>query len=389
MSSSVTKKRLTLVPRALVITSLLAITLASAPNRTFAQKALVPTSSVSAATAIAPCATPITTATGTIAVILQATAASPRWETQDRPRLLANLKRCAPNAKVLYSNAEGSSSNQLSLAEAAITKGAKVLMVAPVDGIAAGEIARQATAAGVKFIAYDALVLKAPVDAYVSFDNVGVGELMGQYIQAHTKTGDTIVMIGGSPQDNNAILFQQGALNVLQPLYNSKARVLGYRTLTPQWAQANAQREMEQALSKLNNNVQGVVVGNDNLALGVIAALRAQGLAGKVPVTGQDATASGLAQIIMGLQGMTVYKPIEKEAEAASILAAYFLGGITPPSGLLNGKVSNGSVSVPSILLQPISVSKSNIGSTVVKDGYWTWKTICDGVVRGVACPPM
>lgn len=328
----------------------------------------------------------ITTNSGTIAVLLQATAASPRWETQDRPRLIAGLKKYAPNATVTYANAEGSEDTQLSQAEAAISAGAKVLLVAPVDGVAAGAIARKAHAAGVAVIAYDALVLDAPVDYYVSFNNVRVGELMGEYIRDHTKQGDTIGMIGGSPQDNNAILFEQGALNILQPLYNNGSRILGFRTLTPDWKAENAQREMEQGLSKVSNHIAGVVVGNDNLATGVIAALNEQGLAGKVLVTGQDATAVGLQHIVEGQQGMTVYKPIAQEADAAAKLAAYLLGGKTPPAGFVNGSVDNHAGKVPSVLLTPISVTIANISTTVIADKFVTWDTICQGAT--VTCPP-
>ena len=319
-------------------------------------------------------------------MILQSTAASGRWESQDRPRLLNNLKAYAPNAEVIYSNGEGNASNQLRQAEAAISAGAKVLLVAPVDGVAAGEIARRADQADVDFIAYDAPVMNAPVDYYVSFDNNRVGGLMGEFVKANTKDGDQIIFISGAPQDDNAARFQQGALDVLDPLFEEGSRELGYKTFTPNWDLNNAQRETEQALSKLNDDVQAVVAANDNLATGAINALRASGLAGKVPVTGQDATATGLGQIVSGTQGMTVYKPIEGEAEAAAKLAAYLLAGKDPEAGLINGEVDNGAAEVPSVLLTPIAVTKDNIDDTVVKDEFVTWDAICKGVQ--VQCPP-
>ncbi len=355
---------------------------AEVPATQAAEKAEAPTESA----APAPSGDAITMKSGTIAVILQATSASARWETQDRPRLEAAIKKYAPNATISYANGEGNAANQLRQAEAAITAGAKVLMVAPVDGVQAGEIARKARDAGVKLIAYDALILEAPVDYYVSFDNERVGALMGEYLAKVTKDGDTIVMIGGSPTDNNATLFEKGSLSVLQPMYDAGTRKLGERTLTPEWKLENAQREMEQALSKLDNNVQGVVVGNDNLATGVIAALRAQGLAGKVPVTGQDATIVGLQQIVLGEQGMTVYKAIAAEADASAKLAAYLLDGSEPPAELVNGKVDNKAGEVPSVLLEPVAVTVDNIDSTVVADGFVTWDDICKGL--NVTCPP-
>jgi D-xylose transport system substrate-binding protein len=323
---------------------------------------------------------------GKVGVILQSTAASGRWESQDRPRLLNNLKAYAPNAEVIYSNGEGNASNQLRQAEAAISAGAKVLLVAPVDGVAAGEIARRAAQADVKFIAYDAPVMKAPVDYYVSFDNNRVGGLMGEYVKANTKDGDQVIFISGAPQDDNAARFQQGALDVLDPHFKDGTRKLGYKTFTPNWDLNNAQRETEQALSKLNDDVQGVVAANDNLATGAINALRASDLAGKIAVTGQDATATGIGQIVSGTQGMTVYKPIEGEADAAAKLAAYLLAGKEPEAGLINGEVDNGQVKVPSVLLDPIAVTKDNIEETVVKDEFVTWEAICKGVK--VQCPP-
>ena len=163
-------------------------------------------------------------------------------------------------------------------------------------------------------------------------------------------------------------------------MFDNGSRKLGYKTFTPNWDLNNAQRQMEQALSSLNDNVQAVVAANDNLATGSINALRASGLAGKVPVTGQDATATGLGQIVAGSQGMTVYKPIEGEAKAAAQLVSCLLAGQEPPAGLINGKTDNGKGDVPSVLLEPIEVTKDNIADTVVKDQFVTWDEICKGV---------
>lgn len=325
-------------------------------------------------------------ADGKVAVILQSTSASGRWESQDKPRLLENIATFAPNAEVVYSNGEGQAANQLNQAEAAISAGAKVILVAPVDGVAAGEIARRAADADVKFVAYDAPVQNAPVDYYVSFDNIKVGALMGEYVKDNTKDGDTVVFISGAPQDDNAARFQQGAVDVLQPLFDNGTRKLGYKTFTPNWDLNNAQRQMEQALSELNDNVQAVVAANDNLATGSINALQVSGLAGKVPVTGQDATATGLGQIITGTQGMTVYKPIEGEAKAAGQLVSCLLAGQEPPADLINGNVDNGAGQVRTVLLEPIKVTRDNINDTVIKDQFVTWDDICKGVTA--PCPP-
>jgi D-xylose transport system substrate-binding protein len=173
---------------------------------------------------------------------------------------------------------------------------------------------------------------------------------------------------------------------VLQSSFDDGTLINCYQTFTPNWDLNNAQRQMEQALSKLNNNVQAVVAANDNLATGSINALRAAGLAGEVPVTGQDATATGLGQIVQGTQGMTVYKPIEGEADATGQLVAALLNGEEPPEGLINGESDNGAGNVPSVLLDPIEVTIDNIEDTVIKDEFVTWDDICKGVT--VKCPP-
>ncbi|MCL6516129.1 sugar ABC transporter substrate-binding protein [Alicyclobacillus sp.] len=312
----------------------------------------------------------------TIALLLPETATSARYETQDRPDFEQTVQQLAPNIKVIYNNAQGNATTQQQQAEAAITNGAKVLVLDPVDSKAAATIVNEAQQAGVKVISYDRLITGANVDYYVSFDNEKVGQLQGQYIADHTPKGGTVVMIDGAQTDNNALLFAKGAHDVLDPLFANGTLKKGYETYTPDWLPANGQREMEQALTQLNNKVDGVLVANDGLAGAVIQALRAQGLAGKVPVTGQDATDAGLHNILQGLQSMTVYKAVKQEAEAAAKLAVALAQGQQPDASLINGKVNNGTKDVPSVLLTPVVVTKDNIQDTVIKDGYTTMDKI-------------
>ncbi|SFU48351.1 sugar ABC transporter substrate-binding protein [Alicyclobacillus macrosporangiidus] len=312
----------------------------------------------------------------TIALLLPETATSARYETQDRPDFEQTVQQLAPNIKVIYNNAQGNATTQQQQAEAAITNGAKVLVLDPVDSKAAAAIVNEAQQAGVKVISYDRLITGANVDYYVSFDNEQVGRLQGQYIADHTPKGGTVVMINGAQTDNNALLFAKGAHDVLDPLFKNGTLKKGYETYTPDWLPANGQREMEQALTKLNNKVDGVLAANDGLAGAVIQALRAQGLAGKIPVTGQDATDAGLHNILQGLQSMTVYKAVKQEAEAAAKLAVALANGQQPEAGLVNGKVNNGAEDVPSVLLTPVVVTKDNIQDTVIKDGYTTMDKI-------------
>lgn len=314
----------------------------------------------------------------TVALLLPEYTVS-RWRKVDEPSFIKDVKADDPNVTVKTFNAGSSASTQQSQAESAITDGAKVLVVIPVDGVAAAQIVRNADQSNVKVVSYDRLIQNSDPAYYVSFNNVKVGELQGKYIADHTKKGGTIVMINGSPTDPNATMFKQGALNILQPLFDNGTFKLGYSTMTPNWNPSNALNEMQQALTKLNDKVDGVLAANDGTAGGDIKALTAVGLAGKVPVTGQDATNAGLSRIIEGIQSMTVYKNVRLEASAAAKLAVHLGTGAPLPSGFVNGKVNNGQADIPSVLATPIAVTKDNIASTVIKDGYTTWANICVG----------
>ncbi|EJY54810.1 xylose binding protein transport system [Alicyclobacillus hesperidum URH17-3-68] len=310
-----------------------------------------------------------------IAFLMPETTSSPRWEYDDRPDFIAEMKKLDPNAQIIYNNAQGSESTQLQQVESAITNGAQLLVVAPVNGYAASTIVTEASRAKVPVISYDRLIMNAKVQYYVSFNNVEVGRLQGEYIAQHTKKGGTVVMLDGAPTDPNAKQFAEGAHQVLDPLFKSGKLKLGYEQYTQNWDSATAQTEMEQALTKLNNKVNGVLAANDNLAGAAIQALTQQHIKG-IPVTGQDATDAGLHRIYYdGTQSMTVYKPIKEEAKAAADLAYDILTG-KKATGLVNGSTANGAAKIPSVLLTPIMVTKANVASTVIKDGYTTWAHI-------------
>ncbi|GGE27389.1 sugar ABC transporter substrate-binding protein [Pullulanibacillus camelliae] len=317
--------------------------------------------------------------TATIALLLPETGTSARYESQDKPDFEAAVKDLNPDIKVIYQNAQGDEQTQQKQAESAITSGAKVLVIDPQDSKAAATIVRKAQDADVKVISYDRLILNAKEDYYISFNNEKVGELQGKYIADHTPKGGTVVMINGAQSDNNALLFRKGAHTILDPLFKDKTLVKGYESYTPEWLADNALRETEQALTKLDNKVDAVLAANDGNAGAAIKALKAQGLAGKVPVTGQDATDDGLRNIVLGTQSMSVYKDVKKEATAAAQLAVALAEGKAPPKGLVNGKTNNNMTDVPSVLLDPIAVTKDNLADTVIKDGYTTWDKICTG----------
>lgn len=311
-----------------------------------------------------------------IALLLPETKTA-RYETQDKPLFEAKVKELAPDVEILYSNANQDAAQQQSQADAALTNGAKVLVLDPVDSASAASIVTKAAAQKVPVISYDRLILNAAVDYYVSFDNVQVGKLQGTaLLDKLTKDGNagkTIVMINGAPTDNNAKLFKQGAHSVL----DGKVKI-GAEYDTPDWSPDQAQTEMDQAITKLGKTgFVGVYCANDGTSGGAIAAMKGAGIDPKTrPTTGQDAELAGIQRILLGEQYMTVYKAIKPEAGAAAELAVALAKGTPVPSTLKLSTVNNGSKDVPSVLLTPIAVTKNNIKTTVVADGFWTVQQI-------------
>jgi D-xylose transport system substrate-binding protein len=230
-------------------------------------------------------------------------------------------------------------------------------------------------------IAYDRLIKGSDgVSYYISFDNEQVGKLQGSALVTALagKVQPTIVMINGSPTDNNATLFKQGAHSVL----DGKV-IIAKEYDTPDWSPDKAQREMEQALTTLNNQVYGVYAANDGTAGGAIAAMKAAGIQPLPPVTGQDAELAAIQRILAGEQYMTVYKAIKPEANAAAELAYALCHGDNPDESKINGSVNNGKADVPAMLLTPISVTKDNVMQTVVVDRFWPVDQICTADFKG------
>ncbi len=313
---------------------------------------------------------------GKIAILLPETKTA-RYESQDLPNFKAKLKELGVDVDkdLIYSNANQDASSQRQQAEAALTNGAKVLVLDPVDSDAAAAIADLAKTKNVPVISYDRLIKGSDaVSYYISFDNEQVGKLQGTSLLTALsgKTNPTVVMINGSPTDNNATLFKKGAHSVLDGKVN-----LAKEYDTPDWSPDKAQTEMQQALTALSNKVDGVYCANDGTAGGAIAAMKAQGLKPLPPVTGQDAELAGIQRILEGEQYMTVYKAIKPEAEGAAELAYDLLTGKTPAASMVNGKVNNGKMDVPSVLLVPIAVTKDNVKDTVIKDGFWKVSEVC------------
>lgn len=314
-----------------------------------------------------------------IALLLPETKTA-RYETQDRPLFEAKVEELCPDCKVLYSNADQDAAQQQSQAEAALTNGADVLVLDPVDSASVGSIVAQAASRDVPVISYDRLVADADLDYYISYDNERVGELQASSLVEKLQAGGVrrgaVVMINGAPTDNNATLFKRGAHSVL----DDSPFDIGVEYDTPDWSPDAAQREMEQAVTRLGpTGFVGVYAANDGTAGGAIAAMKAAGVDPLPPVTGQDAELAAIQRILAGEQYMTVYKAIKPEAEITAEVAIALARGEDPPEDRVNEQVDNGGGDVPSQILDPVAVTVDNIDETIVADGFWPVEQICEG----------
>jgi D-xylose transport system substrate-binding protein len=316
--------------------------------------------------------------TGSVAVLLPDSKSSTRWETVDRPFLKKAFD--AAGVKSTITNAEGDKSAQQQQAEQAITNGAKVLLLVNLDSGSGAAIAANAKSQGVKVIDYDRLTLKGDSDYYVSFDNEKVGKLQGQGIVdcLGNLNGQPIATLNGSPTDNNATLFAKGYNSVVDPLYKSGKLKKAADQSVPDWDNQKALTIFEQMLQKTSNKIDGVLAANDGLGNAAISALKARKLK-QIPVTGQDATLEGLQNILNGDQCMTVYKAIKKETDASAALAVQLLKGETPSNA--TASVNNGNKDVPSILLEPVAVTKDNIKDYIGQADFPKKEDICAGKV--------
>jgi D-xylose transport system substrate-binding protein len=268
---------------------------------------------------------------------------------------------------VLVQSSNSNDSLQNSQAENLLTQGIKCLVVIPHNAKSCASIVTAAHKMGVPVLSYDRLILDCDVDAYVSFDNVKVGELMASTLVKIKPKGNYVLM-GGAPTDYNAILVRQGQRNILDPLVKKgDIKIVGDQW-SNDWLAINALKNMENILTQNGNKVDAVVDSYDGTAGGSIQALDEQGLAGKVLVSGQDAELAACQRIVAGTQTMTVYKPIRFLAVKAADIAVLLAKGqpITEKGVFIN----NGKKDVPSYFLDPIVVTKDNMADTVIADGF-------------------
>lgn len=289
-----------------------------------------------------------------------------RLERWQKDRDIFVKKAESLGAKVFVQSANGNEETQMSQIENMINRGVDVLVIIPYNGQVLSNVIADAKREGIKVLAYDRMINNADIDYYISFDNEKVGELQAQSLVNKVPKGNYFLM-GGSPVDNNAKLFRAGQMKVLKPYIDSgKITVVGDQWVDG-WLPENALKIMENALTANKNKIDAVVASNDATAGGAIQALSAQGLAGKVAISGQDADLAGIKRIEAGTQTMTVYKPIVELANSAAEIAVEMGSGKQPkPDATLN----NGLKEVPSRLLTPIEVDKTNIDSTVIADGF-------------------
>jgi D-xylose transport system substrate-binding protein len=302
-----------------------------------------------------------------------------RYETQDRPHFESTVKSLCPTCTVVYENANQDASEQQAQAESVLTQGIDAMVLDPVDATSASTIVRMAKAQNVPVISYDRLISGGDLAAYISFDNERVGELQAATLEKKlTQNGSPtgpIVMLNGDPTDNNAHLFKQGASKV----FSQDGVKIAKSYDTPGYTPANAQTEMQQAITALGNNgFAGVYDANDGIATGAITAMKDAGInPASRPTTGQDAELDGIQRIIAGQQYMTVYKAVKTEAQDAARLAVPLAKGQPLPANLINQHTKSGTTNVPSVILTPVAVTKANVASTVIKDGFWTTAQIC------------
>jgi D-xylose transport system substrate-binding protein len=318
---------------------------------------------------------------GTKIALLLPENETPRYESDDKPDFEKAVEENCSDCEVIYLNAGGDAEKQQSQAESALTQGAEVLVVDPMDSKSAATIAEKAKAQNVPVVSYDRLIENGEVDAYISFDNEKVGELQAEALAKKLKEDGSpsgpIIMINGDPADPNAALFKAGAHKGFEAAGVEIAKEYD----TPGWSAENAQREAQQAITALGNNgFAGIYAANDDTGGGAIAAMKGAGInPEEKPVTGQDATVAGLQRILAGQQYLTIYKEIEPEAAISAEIAIALAEGEEVPKEKITETINNGKAEVPSVLLTPIAVTKENVKSTVVADGFVSTSELCSG----------
>ena len=316
-----------------------------------------------------------------VCVLLPDTKSSVRWEQFDKPAFAKALKA----AGVTYSitNALNDAQKQIAQAEQCISNGAKVGVVTSLDAGSSIAIQKKFAAVGGKTIDYDRQVVGGIASVYVTFDGNAVGRVQARGVIAgmkakHTyKASSVVAQLWGGPTDQNAFWFKSGNDDIFNPLFKHKKLTKGPAKFVPEWSDKNAQTIFEQMLVQTNNNIQGVLAANDNIAGAVVATLKAKGL-DPIPLSGQDATVQGVQNIISGWQTNTVYKYVPAEANAAAAAAVALFKGKKPK---VNTTRPNGKKKEPTFVIPVTSITKANY-TRLFKDGFLKRKDVCSGAYK-------
>jgi D-xylose transport system substrate-binding protein len=330
-----------------------------------------------------------------VGLLLPDNQAGSRWEEQDRPLLTQVIEEAIPNVTIDYQNAQGNSTTQVRQATDALNQGACILIVAAQDSVDAATIVEMAEARNVPVIAYDRLIQSQHLHYYIAFDHVKAGELQGQYIADHYREYQetdeagipiipNIALINGSPTDPSALLFSLGVHNILDPLFASGNLNNVAEAFIANWDPSSARTRLEAAITQ-QESLQIAYIANDDMANGVIEGLREDNLQGKIMVTGQDATATGVNNILAGHQDMTIYKPLKALTQSVGNLVQALYEG-SAPDALTGGRTTatfDGGI-IPSILSEPILIDSNNI-SLLLDEQHLTRDEICRGIPTGTS----
>ncbi|WP_323011016.1 sugar ABC transporter substrate-binding protein [Paracoccus sp. (in: a-proteobacteria)] len=310
--------------------------------------------------------------TGTVAFLMP-DQGSTRYEEHDWPGFKAEMEKLCPDCTLIYQNANADMTLQQQQFNSALSQGAKVIVLDPVDSSAAASLVALAQSQDVKVIAYDRPIPDTPADYYISFDNEGLGYAISKSLVDHMKAsgvpeGAGVLQINGSPTDAAAGLIRDGIHRGLQDS--------GYTTLaefdTPDWKPTEAQQWAAGQITRFGDDIKGIAAANDGTGGGAIAALKAAGVDPLPPVTGNDAIIAALQLIIAGDQYNTISKPSEIVAAAAANVAVKFLNGeeVEAKTTLYD---------TPSELFVPAVVTRENIKAEIFDNGIQTPEEVCTG----------
>lgn len=302
-----------------------------------------------------------------------------RW-AKDRDAFQARAKELGAEVRVLSANSDDN--RQVMDVESLITAEVDVIVIVPHDGKAMAKAVGLAHAAGIPVVSYDRLIMDSDVDVYVTFDNRRVGALQAQFIldkfpNRSKNKPVRIVRIYGSKTDSNAFMFKAGQDSALERGIADGSVLVVHEDWADDWKPENAKRIMNAALTKHGQAIDAVLASNDGTGTGAIQALREEGVAGKVLVTGQDAELVACQRIVGGEQAMTIYKRVEDLARRATEVAVALAKG---KPLIATGASDNGKIKVPSIFHDVVTVTRENMDSTVIKDGFHSREAVYKGL---------